>query len=205
MSPSVRREKMKHRIRLFFVYFGTSVLALALSNESLAAGNLNVAAQKTRLQLAEEPKGAAQVLAVQKQFASAKTQPNALKTRDVVLVGQIGGMPNIWPETHPQFPWYEGQASFFMVDSKVAAQFASHLKKHGGNHECSFCKSLAAKNAHAIAVINLVDEKGEILRVDTRKLLALKENQTVVIRGKAKLLGGSMLIVDADGVFVPQK
>src|SRR6185503_12273009 len=98
-------------------------------------------------------------------------------TRDVVITGQVGGMPNLWPDQHPAFPWYEKQASLFLVDTKVAAQFATHAKNHGGNnHNCAFCQALAAKNAHAIAVVNFVDEKGDIIRVDSRELLGLKEN-----------------------------
>ena len=57
---------------------------------------------------------------------------------EVVVVGQIGGMPNVWTDTHPDFPWYAGQSSFFLVDTKIAAQFATHAKKHGGNHSCAF-------------------------------------------------------------------
>jgi hypothetical protein len=129
----------------------------------------------------------------------------APKTRDVVITGQIGGMPNLWPDQHPAFPWYEKQASLFLVDSKVAAQFAAHAKSHGGNHHnCAFCQALAAKNAHAIAVVNFMDEKGQIIRVDSRVLLGLKENQVVTIRGKAKLLGGIMLVIDADGIYSRQ-
>ena len=107
----------------------------------------------------------------------------------MTVVGQIGGMPNVWPDLHPNFPWYEKQASFFVVDKKIASMFAEHAKHHGGNSSnCAFCQSLAAKNAHAVAVVNLVDENGEIIRLDARELLGLKENQTVVIRGKARLL-----------------
>jgi hypothetical protein len=171
---------------------------------SFAAGNADVAAEQTRLQLTQPPGEPVQVLDVQKRLVAAKSQPDAPKTRDVVVTGQIGGMPNVWPETHPEFPWYRGQASFFLVDKKVASQFAVHAKRHGGGHECAFCKSLAAKNAHAIAVVNFLDENGKILRVDTRELLDLKENQTVTVRGKAKLLAGSMLVIDADGIFVPR-
>lgn len=177
------------------------VLVLGLTDVSAAAGSVDAAAHRARLRLAEPPEQPEQVLAVQKQFVAAKKQPNAPKTRKVVVTGQVGGMPNVWPETHPDFPWYEGQASFFLVDSKIAAQFATHAKQHGGSHNCAFCQSLAEKNAHAIAVVNLVDERGEIIRLDTRELLGLKENQTVTVRGKARLLGGSMLVVDVDGVY----
>ena len=113
-------------------------------------------------------------------------------------------MPNVWPETHPDFPWYKGQASFFLVDSKIASQFATHAKKHSGNHNCSFCQSLARKNAGAIAVVNLTDEQGETLRIDSRELLDLDEGTTVAVRGKAKLLGGRLLVIDADGIHLPR-
>lgn len=178
-----------------------TILVALLATSAFAVNNANLTAHKSRLQLREQPSGAVQVLDVQKRLIAAKNQSNGPIVRDVVVTGQIGGMPNVWPETHPEFPWYRGQASFFLVDSKIAAQFAAHAKSHGGGHECAFCKNLAAKNAHAIAVVNFVDEEGNILRVDTRELLDLKENQTVTVRGKAKLLAGSMLVIDADGVF----
>jgi hypothetical protein len=178
-------------------------LVLAPASLGLAAGTAEHASQRTRLQLVQMPEHPQQVLAVQKQLAAAKRNATAPQSIDVAVVGQIGGMPNIWPDTHPDFPWYAGQASFFLVDRKIAAQFAAHAKQHGGNHNCAFCQSWAAKHAHAAAVVNLVDERGEILRIDSRELLALQENQTVVVRGKAKLLGGRMLVIDATGIHVP--
>ncbi|MEX0612174.1 MAG: hypothetical protein WD738_12075 [Pirellulales bacterium] len=199
---------MLHQIsrfyRLLLLVCVIGLVALIWPNVALAAGNLNLAAHKSRLQLDQPPSEPAQVLDVRKQFVAAKKQADAPKTREVVVTGQIGGMPNIWPETHPDYPWYQGQASFFLVDNKVAAQFAAHVRHHGGGEACAFCKSLAAKNAHAVAVVNLVDEQGQILRVDSREVLDLKQNQTVTIRGKAKLLAGSMLVIDADGIFVPR-
>jgi hypothetical protein len=175
---------------------------LACSSPSLAAGNLNIVAHQARLTLQQPPARSIQVLDLQKQLVAAKREPGAAKTRDVVVTGRIGGMPNVWPETHPDFPWYEGQASFFLVDLKMAAQFAAHARQHGGSHQCAFCKGLAARNAHAIAVVNFVDEQGQVLRVAARQLLGLEENQTVTVRGKARLLAGRMLVIDADGVYV---
>jgi hypothetical protein len=186
------------------IHLNSAMSVLALAGLCLAAGAVDRGAQRTRLQLIEVPENAQQVLAVQKQLVAAKKNSNASTTSEVVVVGQIGGMPNIWTDTHPDFPWYAGQSSFFLVDTKIAAQFATHAKKHGGNHSCAFCQSLAAKNAHAAAVVNLVDEQGEILRIDSRELLGLKENQTVVVRGTAKLLGGRLLVIDATGIHVAQ-
>jgi hypothetical protein len=186
------------------VRWSAAVLALISAKQCIAAENSEIAAHQARLQIADVPKDPQGVLAVQKELAGAKRQAAAANSREVVIVGQIGGMPNVWPETHPDFPWYKGQASFFLVDSKVASQFATHAKKHGGNHNCSFCQSLARKNASAIAVVNLTDEQGKTLRIDARELLSLKENSTVVVRGKAKLLGGRLLVIDADGIHLPR-
>jgi hypothetical protein len=181
-----------------------AVLALVSSGHCFAAGNSEIAAHQARLQIPEAPKDPQGVLTVQKELAATKKQTAPTGPREFVVVGQIGGMPNVWPETHPDFPWYKGQASFFLVDTKVAAQFATHAKKHGGNHNCSVCQSLARKNASAIAVVNLTDEQGKILRIDARELLGLEENATVVVRGKAKLMGGRLLVIDADGIHLPQ-
>lgn len=181
------------------------VLALVSISVCLAAGSIDIEVHRARLQLAETPKDTEGVLAVQKRLVAAKKQAAAAPSEaEVVVAGQIGGMPNVWPETHPDFPWYKGQASFFLVDSKIAAQFATHAKNHGGNHTCSFCQGLARKNANAIAVVNLTDEQGKTLRIDTRELMDLKEHTTVVVRGKAKLLSGRLLVIDADGIHVPR-
>jgi hypothetical protein len=180
------------------------VLALVAANICLAVGMREIEAHRARLRLAEPPKEAEGVLAVQKQLSAAKREAAAAPAQEVVVAGQIGGMPNVWPETHPDFPWYKGQASFFLVDTKVASQFATHAKKHGGNHNCAFCQSLARKNASAIAVVNLTDEQGKTLRIDARELFDLQENATVVVRGKAKLLGRRLLVIDADGIHVPR-
>jgi hypothetical protein len=106
------------------VLYANSVMSvLALAGLCLAAGAVDRAAQRTRLQLTDLPENAQQVLAVQKQLVVAKKNPNASTTSEVVVVGQIGGMPNVWTDTHPDFPWYAGQSSFFLVDTKIAAQF----------------------------------------------------------------------------------
>jgi hypothetical protein len=187
------------------VWWSAAIFAFVLCNHSLAAGDHEIAAHQARLRLGEMPNDAEQVLAVQKRLVAAKSQASEAAAPEVVLVGQIGGMPNVWPETHPDFPWYKGQASFFLVDAKIASQFATHAKAHGGNHNCSFCQSMARKNANAIAVVNLVDEQGKTLRIDARELLDVKESQKVAVRGKAKLLGGRLLVIDADGVHVPRQ
>jgi len=180
---------------------GLTCLLIAWDGVSWAADTTELAAHRARLQMTEAPERAAHVVAVLQQLKSRPKQSGRAEMANVTVVGQIGGMPNPWADTHPDFPWFAGQGSFFLIDSKVAAQFATHAKHHGGDHNCAFCRSLAAKNAHAVAVVNLVDDAGKIIRIDSRELLGLQEGQTVTVHGRAELLGGTMLIVHAEGVY----
>jgi hypothetical protein len=170
-----------------------------------AAGNSSAEAHRRRLTLSEAPLNPQQVLTVFKRLTADKERADLPAAREVVVVGSVGGMPNIWPDTHPHFPWYPGQASFFLVDSRIARHMATHAKHHGGHDDCVFCRQLAAKNVHAIAVVNLVDEHGKTLPIDLRQVFDLKEGQTVIIRGKAKLLAGSLLQIDADGIYAKRQ
>jgi hypothetical protein len=179
---------------------GLICLFAAQQQVVFADNSAELASQRARLELASLPNDPADVLAVIKRLKSRSAQPGESDPVEVSVVGQIGGMPNPWSDTHPDFPWFAGQASLFLLDTKIAAQFAKHAKSHGGNHNCAFCQRLAAKHAHSVAVVNFVDEKGEILKIDARELLGLQENERIVVRGRAELLGGTMLVIHADGV-----
>lgn len=166
------------------------------------ADSPTAASHRTRLELASVPSEPAQVRDVLKRLKQRPQQAGVARLDNVTIVGQIGGMPNPWSDSHPDFPWFAGQGSFFLLDSKVAAQFASHAKHHGGDHNCAFCQRLAEKSAHAVAVVNLADEAGEIVPIDSRELFPLREGHSVVVRGRAELLGGSMLVIHADGLHI---
>jgi hypothetical protein len=166
------------------------------------AASPQVAEHRSRLELSAVPRDPVQVLDVLTQLKKRPQQAKSAPVAEVTVAGQIGGMPNPWRDSHPDFPWFAGQASFFMLDSKVAVQFANHAKHHGGDHNCAFCQRLAEKSAHAVAVVNLVNEAGQIVPIDSRELFPLKEGQSVVVRGRAELLGGTMLVIHADGLHV---
>ncbi len=51
-------------------------------------------------------------------------------------------------------------------------------------------------------MVKVVDTSGKTVATDARKLLGLKELQTVVVRGKAKRDEIGNLTVLADGIFV---
>ena len=121
---------------------------------------------------------------------------------DVILVGSVGGVPNPSAEATPDFPFAKGKAIFFLVDPEVAAEAEEHAHTHAEGEECAFCAAHAADSAHAIAVVQFADEKGNALPVDARELFELKEKETVVVKGKAKANGNGMITVDATGLYV---
>jgi hypothetical protein len=166
------------------------------------ASSPEIASHRARLELTSVPHEPAQVLSLLKRLKTQPKQANPPQLAEVIVAGQIGGMPNPWSDSHPNFPWFAGQASFFLVDSKVAGQFAHHAKNHGGSTNCAFCQRLAEKNAHAVAVVNLIGDDGKIVPIDSRELFPLREGQSVVVRGRAELLGGTMLVIHADGIHV---
>ncbi|MCC6492252.1 MAG: hypothetical protein IT424_04450 [Pirellulales bacterium] len=120
---------------------------------------------------------------------------------DVVLVGAVGGVPNPSEQSHPEFPFAKDQAVFFLADPEVVAEMEQHVHQHAPGEECSFCAAHAADSASLIAVVQFADESGQPIPVDARQLFDLKEKETVVVKGKAKIAGG-ILTVDADGLYV---
>jgi hypothetical protein len=189
------------------VAFAVWLVVLVQCDQALGADAVDpgqIAAQRQQFTLAERPADAQGVLDLRRKLDSAKRPDGSAKLDEVVVTGQIGGLPNPWGDTHPEFPWYADQASFFLVDTEVAAQFAKHAKEHGGDVDCPFCRRLATKNVNAIAVVNLMDEQDRIPKVDARQLLDLKPGQVVVVRGTADLLGGSFVVINAKGIFVSE-
>ena len=121
---------------------------------------------------------------------------------EVVVMGQIGGLTNPWAETQPDYPFAKKEAKFFLADAGevVEAQESGHV--HAPGEECPFCAAHAKDNVELIAVVQFVDEKGKILPMDVRELFDLKEKDTVVVRGKAQVIPGGLLVVEASGIYV---
>ena len=124
--------------------------------------------------LADEPSGALSVVELREQ---------AKNDDDVVLVGRIGGAAK---------PWVAGRAAFSVVDPSL------QLCDEGGG-VCSCCKD---KVCDAMALVKVVDEHGRVLKADARKLLRVKENELVVVSGKAKRDDAGNLTILARGVYV---
>jgi hypothetical protein len=105
---------------------------------------------------------------------------------NVVVVGRIGGDRN---------PWIEGMAAFTIVD------LALKPCEDGCAAPWDYCCDLADLPASKV-VVKIVDNQGRAVLIDSRKLLGVKELQTVVTQGKAKRDEAGNLTVLASGVFV---
>ena len=124
------------------------------------------------LLLTDEPDGALGVSELREQ---------AKDDDDVILVGRIGGATK---------PWVEGRAAFAVVDAAIEMC-------EGG--VCACCKD---KVCNATALVKVVDEHGRLFKIDARELLNVKENELVVVSGKAKRDDAGNLTILASRVYV---
>ena len=132
--------------------------------------------------LSEAPADAKEVIAVRDEAADGD---------EVTIVGRIGGRID---------PWTEGQAAFTLVDNslKACTDIPGDMCKTPWDYCCVSGKKLAASTA----LIKVVNDQGELVKVDSRNLLPVKELSTVVVKGKAKRDESGNLTVLADGIYV---
>jgi hypothetical protein len=130
--------------------------------------------------LKEEPKDAKAVIDVRK---------DAKNGEDVVVVGRIGGRKN---------PWVKGAAAFSIVDEAIK----SCDQIHGDNCPTPWDYCCEEDLPQKTVFVSFVDESGKIVKEDARKLLKLKELQTVVVVGKAKRDKADNVSIQATNVFV---
>jgi hypothetical protein len=121
---------------------------------------------------------------------------------EVVVVGKIGGLANPWQQTEPDFPFVKDTAKFFLADPAAVAEQQAEGHQHAPGEECAFCAAHAQDTSTLLAIVQFKDKQGQLLRHDTRKWLALKGNETVVVHGQARIIAGGLLVIDADGLYV---
>lgn len=107
---------------------------------------------------------------------------------EIVAEGRIGGDAK---------PWIEGQAAFLVVDKSLSPCGADEGCPTPWDYCCSTNELPECK-----ALVKFVDSSGKPVATDARKLLGVKELQTVVIRGTAKRDEAGNLTVLASGIFV---
>lgn len=91
-------------------------------------------------------------------------------------------------------------------DAKTAAFNLIELPKPGHDHEnpgdCPFCKR-DMENA-ATAIVQIVDDKGEVLGISAETMLGLKRNQDIVVQGATSKVG-EFLVLTASSIHILSK
>ncbi len=118
------------------------------------------------------------------------------------MTGTIGQMPNPFQQgnEHPNFPWVESAASFFLVDDATVEEFAKH--GHAKGEECSFCLDMAGRRTDRVALVEIRQEDGKSVPYRADGLLGFKEGDHLVIEGRAILIMGTMLVVTPSSIYV---
>lgn len=114
--------------------------------------------------LAESPKGARDVIALRKDTED---------KQDVVVVGRIGGRPN---------PWIKGAAAFSIVDRSLTP--CNEIEGDKCKTPWDYC--CESDLGMATMLVMFVNDAGHVVKHDARKLLGVKELDTLTIVGKAK-------------------
>lgn len=135
---------------------------------------------KSKFLLDAEPKESADVIAFRK---DAKDQG------DVVVVGRIGGRKN---------PWIKNAAAFSIVDRSLKP--CNEMEGDTCPSPWDYC--CEADLPKATVLVMVVDDSGKVVHEDARKLLGVKELQTVVVQGKAKRDKAGNVTIMANRVFV---
>jgi len=173
------------------ILIGSFALAFAFAAVALVVGCNQ---EKNGASETAGPDPAGQKFVLAEEPAGAKGVVDARKTAkdgdEIVIVGRIGG---------DKSPWIEGKAAFLIVDPS----FKSCSDREGDNCPTpwDYCCERPDELAKGIATIKFVDEQGKTIGADARKLLGLKEMNTVVVKGKAKRDQDGNLIVLATGLF----
>lgn len=165
-----------HRYLLMILALAcTSLGATGCANSSSQPADNSAA---TKFQLTSEPSGALEVL-------DAKDQ--AQDGKPIVVVGRLGGGVN---------PWVDGRAAFLIVDTRILPSC-----DEGGVCKAD-CPDCAKEMMAASTMVKFVGEDGKVLPVDSRTLLGVKEQETVVIQGVAARDKSGNVSIAAHGIFV---
>lgn len=161
-----------------------SAACATLALVAVARAEVDVAAIRGGMILAEEPAGAVSIA-----DAKAKLGP---APQPVVIAGRIGGKGTS--------PFGKNEATFSMLE--IPAD--DHAAKPGHKaDDCPFCKKRAANSP--VAAVSFAGSDGKVIPLDAPTLLGVAEGQDVVVRGTGFFdpkLGIPIIQVNADGLFI---
>ncbi len=139
-----------------------------------------ILAQREEFMLTAAPKG---------MLAISKAKEAAAEKDEIVIGGRI--------KAGEHEPWEEGRAAFLVTDITLDA----HKHHHKDGQECAFCKG-ASDPLESMATLRFLGEDGKVLPIDARKLLGVKENQVVVVKGKGEVDDLGQLTVSVNGIYL---
>lgn len=130
--------------------------------------------------LNEEPDGAVGVIAARESAEDGKP---------LVMVGCIGGVAN---------PWIAGRAAFTVLDASMT------VVAEGEMAEGAICTEACCdeERLSCTAMVKVVDAEGQLIAVDSRQLLGLKEADMVVVEGKAQKDKAGNFVMLANRVYI---
>src|SRR5439155_2186170 len=173
-----------------------SLSCLALAAAGFVAGCSPSVAPTDRPPVTEhsgEPEAAGKKYLLDREPAGTKGVIDVRKAakdgEEVVVVGKIGGQDD---------PWYARQAGFTIVDPSIKSCLDM-------GDECEkpwdYCCTSKEELTRGMVSVKLVDDQGKVVAGDARKLLGLRELNTVVAKGKYRQEGDSF-VVHATAVYV---
>ncbi len=130
--------------------------------------------------LNEEPDGAVGVIVARESAEDGKP---------LVMVGRIGGAAN---------PWIEGRAAFTLLDASMT------VVTEGEEAEGAICTEACCDEERltCTALVKVVDAEGQLVSVDSRQLLGVKEADMVVVEGKAQKDKTGNFVMLANRVYI---
>lgn len=173
------------RVLISTLLLSVAMIALTGCGSSSSPGELTqvtpVSIDGSQFLLADEPEDAVGVI---------EARESAEDGAPVVVVGRIGGSAN---------PWIQGRAAFLLLDASMSV--VAEGQDSGGPELCTG-DCCASERLGCTTLVKVVDANGKLVAADSRQLLGVAENDTVVVRGKANKDESGNFVVLADGVFI---
>ncbi len=126
----------------------------------------------------------------------------AIGAMEVIVVGQIGGLTNPWESTQPDYPFAKNEAMFFLADPGAVAMREASGHVHAPGEECAFCAAHAAETSEMLAMVRFLGDGGKVLPLEVKQLVDVEPQDTVVVKGTARIIEGGMMVIDADGIYL---
>ena len=156
--------------------------AAGCSGESTDAAAL--ASLRKQYLLSEEPAGAVTLLTAREELPA---------EGEMVMVGFIAKVEQ---------PFAADRAVFVLADPTLLCEEEEHHHADGCDAHCPFCARKKEDNSESMALVEVVDASGAVLRHGAQPLFDLAPEQVVVVRGKPRVDAAGHLLIAASGIYV---